>query len=74
MGGDYLRASLNAIQVLDKIFGSMFFACIGMIISTKFITFECYKYMCIVLKTLIYQLQLGVYAAACVRYFYLLHF
>ncbi|OQR82536.1 monovalent Cation:Proton Antiporter-2 (CPA2) family [Achlya hypogyna] len=41
MGQTNLKVTLSAIRVLDNLFGSMFFACIGMIINPSFLARNC---------------------------------
>ncbi|RHY80292.1 hypothetical protein DYB30_001950 [Aphanomyces astaci] len=40
-GASNLKATLSSIRVLDNLFGSMFFACIGMILNPAFLLRNC---------------------------------
>ncbi|ETW00647.1 hypothetical protein H310_07215 [Aphanomyces invadans] len=40
-GSSNLKATLSSIRVLDNLFGSMFFACIGMILNPAFLLRNC---------------------------------
>ncbi|KDO18470.1 hypothetical protein SPRG_15349, partial [Saprolegnia parasitica CBS 223.65] len=60
MGQTNLKVTLTSIRVLDNLFGSMFFACIGMILNPVYLVRNCLPVLSMMLCIVVIKITLVV--------------